>query len=113
MKCIVKESAVVLAEQVEEARSFKSRLLGLMFRPSMPPASGLWLEPCSQIHMFFMQFAIDVIFIDKNGLIIGVLENFKPWRISPIFWGARGALELPAGTVKGRVKKGQRAEFVR
>ncbi len=113
MKCLVQESGFVIAEQVEEALSFKSRLLGLMFRPSMPQGRALWLEPCPQIHMFFMRFAIDVIFVDKNGLIIGVLENFKPWRISPIFWGARGALELPAGTLKGQVQKGQRVEFVR
>lgn len=113
MKCIVKDTDLVIASEVEEAKTFKTRLLGLMFRPSLAKGKGLWLEPCPQIHMFFMRFAIDVIFVDHSGLIIGVLENFKPWRVSPIFWGARGTLELPAGTLNGKVKKGDRVEFVR
>lgn len=113
MKCILKGTDFVISSQVEEAKTFKTRLLGLMFRPSLEAGHGLWLEPCCQIHMFFMRFAIDVIFVDASGLIIGVLENFKPWRISPIFWGARVALELPAGTLRGQVKKGDRLEILR
>lgn len=113
MKCILKGTDFVIASEVEEAKTFKTRLLGLMFRPSLAQGKGLWLQPCCQIHMFFMRFAIDVIFVDASGLVKGVLENFKPWRISPIFWGASGTLELPAGTLKGRVKKGDRVEFTR
>lgn len=112
MKCKHISSGFTVAERVEEARSFKTRLLGLMFRKKLAAGSGLLLAPCQQIHMCFMNFAIDVLFCDKAGVVVGVLENFKPWRISRIFWAARQALELPAGTLKGRVRVGDKIEFI-
>jgi len=47
--------------------------------------------------MFFMRFAIDVVFLDRAGRVIRISHNLRPWRLSPIVWGARKALELPAG----------------
>lgn len=113
MRCTLEETGFVIAREVEEARTFKTRLLGLMFRRELPEGRGLLLSPCQQIHMFFMRFAIDVIFFDESGLVLGTVENIKPWRVSPVFWSARGALELPAGTLGGRVKKGGRLLFGR
>lgn len=112
MKCIRKLDGLVLAQTVEPAQTFMTRLFGLMLRRAMRPGSGLWLEPCKQIHMFFMRFAIDVLFLDSDKTIVHVIENFKPWRVSPMVWKARGVLELPAGTLAGRVKQGDSLDFV-
>jgi uncharacterized protein len=95
-----------LAGRVELADSFGERFRGLMGRPALEPGSGLWLTGTSNIHMFFMRFPIDAIFLDRpaaNGTrrVVAVHANLRPW--TGIVWYARGAdgcLELPAGTAE-------------
>ncbi len=73
----------------------------------MPAGHGLWIEPCNSIHMFFMKFAIDVLFLDSGGRVKRVLLALKPWRVSPIVFGARTVVELPAGTLADRALVGR------
>ncbi len=47
--------------------------------------------------MFGMKFAIDALFLDKNGVVVGILEDFAPGKMSRIFSRAKACLELPAG----------------
>lgn len=110
MKCIL-ENGMVLAEEVEVARRFFKRLKGLMFRPSMPKSAAMLLSPCPQIHTCFMKFSLDVLFLAEDGTILYVIEDLKPWRLSPIVRRAVQTLEMPAGTLQGRVKVGQRVDF--
>ena len=110
MKCIT-ENGIVLAEEVEEASALFKRMKGLMFRKQMKPGSAMLLTPCPQIHTCFMRFALDVLFLDKNGTILYVMENLKPWRLSPIVRHAWQTLEMPAGTLQGRVKKDDVVRF--
>ncbi len=105
------ENTWVIAENVEMANTFFKRLKGLMFRNSMPQATAMLLAPCPQIHTCFMKFAIDVLFLAEDGTVLYVIENMKPWRISPIVRHAVQTLELPAGTLKGRVKEGHLVDF--
>lgn len=84
--------------RLEVARSTWSRFMGLMGRPGLAEGDGLLLDPCNSIHMFFMRFAIDAVFIDKRMRVKRVIRNLKPWRISPIVFGAKKVLELPAGS---------------
>ncbi len=111
MKCVT-DTGRVLAQEVGRAHRFFSRLKGLMFRPSMPPGTALLLRPCPQIHTCFMRFAIDVLFLDKDGTVLYVLENMKPWRISPIVRHAVQTLEMPGGTLQGQVQTGQKVKFI-
>lgn len=59
---------------------------------------GLFLTSCQSIHMFGMKFAIDAVFMDESGVVVAVLENFAPGKVSRIFGKAKSCLELPAGT---------------
>ncbi len=93
------------------AETFSTRLFGLIPRRSLGEEEALWLEPCSMIHMCFMSFAIDAVFLDRDLKVLRVLENFGPWRFSPWVPGARGVLELPAGRAAGRLAAGDRLEF--
>ncbi|MDQ6855805.1 MAG: DUF192 domain-containing protein [Candidatus Dormibacteraeota bacterium] len=88
----------VVAEHVEVADTLVSRFMGLMFRRELPPGHGLLIRPCNSIHMFFMRFALDVVFIDRDGRVIRVLDSIRPWRASSLVRGAKAAIELPAGT---------------
>lgn len=110
MKCIAPDG-IVLAQEVELAGALFKRMKGLMFRPAMKPGTAMLLRPCPQIHTCFMRFALDVLFLDKNGTVLYIIENMKPWRLSPIVPRAVQTLEMPAGTLQGRVKKGAQLRF--
>lgn len=83
--------------EVMLADSFFARLAGLMFRRRLPPATGLLLVPCNSVHMCFMRFAIDVVYIDKDYNIIKVVRNLKPWLGVSICSRAWATLEMTAG----------------
>jgi uncharacterized membrane protein (UPF0127 family) len=85
--------------------SFSQRFMGLMGRASLADGEGLYL-PTSSIHMFFMRFAIDALFVTAPGAdgarrVVGMREHLPPWRgiVLPVR-GAQGVIELPAGTLR-------------
>jgi uncharacterized membrane protein (UPF0127 family) len=94
----------VLAESVEVARSFWARFMGLMGRPALAPGSGLFL-PGNGIHMFFMRFPIDAVFLGKPAAggarrVVSVHRDVRPWvGMVPLVRGADGVLELPVGAI--------------
>ena len=91
-------SAPFLKEiDVMVADSFFTRLAGLMFRQKLPPATGLLLVPCNSVHMCFMRFAIDVVYIDKEYKIIKVVKNLRPWLGLSMYSKAWATLEMTAG----------------
>ena len=90
---------VVLAAQAELAENFFQRAKGLLGRSSLAPGTGLLIRPCNSIHTFFMQFAIDVIFLNRQGQVLKIVRNLRPWRLVWPIWGATQVLELPAQTI--------------
>lgn len=88
----------VLAERAGLADSTMTRTVGLMGAASLPEGSGLVIDPCTSIHMFFMRFAIDALYVAQNGTVLRVVANLRPWRIGPISLRSRYVVELPAGT---------------
>ena len=90
---------VVIAEKARRADSFASRGRGLMFTRELPQGGGLVIEPCSSIHMFFMRYPLDVLFLDREGKVVFMYRGIKPWRMGRIVRGARSAVELPEGTI--------------
>ncbi len=90
----------VLAENVKVARSFLSRLRGLMLSRSYPTEFGaLIITPCNAVHTIFMSYPIDVLFVDKKWQVLHCCHILNPGKLSPIVRGAYAAVELPAGTV--------------
>ncbi len=85
--------------RLRRAASSRDRLVGLLAGPPIADDEGLVLEPCDAIHTFAMRFAIDVIFLDRSGRVLRVVERLAPWRIA---WtpGARTVIELAAGSVR-------------
>ena len=83
--------------EVKIADSFFTRLAGLMFQKKMPQGTGLLLAPCNSVHMCFMRFAIDVIYIDKEYKIIKVVKYLKPWVGLSMCSKAWATLEVSAG----------------
>jgi len=100
-----------VSASAQRADTFSARLFGLIPRQGLAAEEGLWLEPCAMIHMCFMNFSIDAVFLDKELKVLRIIENFRPWRFSPWVRGARGVLELPAGRSAGRLGPGDSLEF--
>ncbi len=100
-----------MAEKVRLADSFRARSQGLLGRAGLGSEEGLWIVPCGMIHTFFMRFPIDVVFLDRGLNVRRVVENLKPWRLSPWVFSAHSVLELPGGFLQGSVRKGDQLEF--
>ena len=83
--------------EIELAESFFSRLRGLMLRSHLDTGKGLLLAPCNSIHMLFMRFAIDVIYLDKEYCIKKIARNVLPWIGMSFCFGAWAALEMASG----------------
>lgn len=85
--------------RLRTARSFSTRLLGLMFRRGLPPGEALLLTQCAGVHTAFMRFVIDVVYLDRHGCAVKLVPALRPWRAS---WGgpqARHTLELASGDI--------------
>jgi uncharacterized protein len=78
-----------------------TRMRGLLGRDGLRSGEGLLIRPANSIHTFFMRFAIDVVFIDRAGVVLKVVSALRPWRFSGRR-GARCALELRAGEAQAR-----------
>lgn len=86
----------VVANDVELADTRESRRKGLLGRESMRASSALILRPCFSVHTAFMRFAIDVVFVNRDGVVVKVSRNLIPWRVAGA-WGAHAAVEVGAG----------------
>lgn len=86
-----------VGDRIRVASSAIDRTVGLLRTPEVNSGEGLWIERSPSIHMFFMPYAIDAVFVDKEGRVTKVVPNLKPWRV--VWWarGARDCLELRAG----------------
>lgn len=87
-----------LASQAEIARTRIQRMVGLLGRKTLDAGDGLVLLSCQSIHMVFMQFSIDALFIDHKGEVVRIYHDLAPWRMTKMIWKARSVIELPAGT---------------
>ena len=94
-----KTRGTTLAGNATKASTFLARGRGLMFTQQLPEGGGLVIEPCNSIHMFFMRYPLDVVFIDKEGRVVFMYEGIKPWRVGRIVKGAKLAVELPEGAI--------------
>jgi uncharacterized membrane protein (UPF0127 family) len=84
------------------------RVKGLLGRRDLPEEEGILIRPCSSIHMFFMRFPIDAVFLDRDFRVLKVAPNLRPWRMASKR-RAKIVLELAAGRCeRAGVQEGDR-----
>jgi uncharacterized membrane protein (UPF0127 family) len=91
-----------LAEDVRVARTHWSRLRGLVGteRSAFRAGQALWIVPCRGVHTLAMRFPLDLIYLDRNNVVVDVRETVRPWRFAPIHYNAASVLELPSGSIE-------------
>lgn len=101
-----------MCERCTVACSPRARLRGLLGRRRLPPDEGLLLRRCASVHTCFLRFAIDVVLLDGDDRVVGVVERLAPWRLTGRR-GTRAVLELAAGEAQRRaISPGDRLAVV-
>lgn len=95
-KALIIRNKKIITDNAEIADSFFSRFRGLMFRKSVEDDYALHIKPCNQIHTFSMRFAIDVIYLSKDGTVVEIHENVKPNKICKAVKNAESVIEINA-----------------
>jgi uncharacterized membrane protein (UPF0127 family) len=97
--------STTVAARVEVADSLMGKFMGLMGRASLDADAGLWLPESNGIHMMFMRFPIDAVFVgraDGQGArpVIAVRRALRAWTgLVPLVRGAHGVIELAVGAI--------------
>jgi uncharacterized membrane protein (UPF0127 family) len=105
---VTTSGGTVVCESCLIAESVWLRTKGLLGRRELPDGQGILLRPASSIHMAFMRFPIDAVFLARDLTVLKVVGDLKPWRLASKF-RANSVLELPAGTCERRgVREGER-----
>jgi uncharacterized membrane protein (UPF0127 family) len=95
----------VLANRLETGSSLWAKFRGLMGRASLRRNHALWLPDSNGIHMMFMRFPIDAVFLDRPAederrRVVSIHRELRPWTgLVPFVRHGHGVLELPAGTI--------------
>ena len=90
------EDGSIVCERCVLADTALARMRGLLGRSGLPSGEGILLKPASSVHMAFMRFPIDAVFLDRELRVVKIASDLKPWRAA----GSRSAkavLEIPAG----------------
>ncbi len=72
-----------------------------MFKSELGDNEGLFLSPCKQIHMMFMKFKIDAIFVDSKLVVQALYKNLRPWTgITSWHTKAKSVIEVKSGNIE-------------
>ena len=101
----------IVCDDLVLGESFMQRFMGLMGRASMPEGEGLYL-PANSIHMMFMRFPIDALFVSREDAdgkrsVVGVRPDLPTWRgiVMPVR-GAEGVVVMARSPRDSRVFAG-------
>ena len=105
---MIERTHAPLATEVELAVTRRARNRGLLGRDGLGPSAAIILAPCTAVHTAFMRFAIDVLFLDRDGCAVKIVANVAPWR-SALAARAYAVVEMAAGSAhKHGVQVGDR-----
>ena len=85
--------------QCDYAATFFERGMGLLGRKAYPNGKIFIIPKCGSVHTWFMQFNLDIVFLDKRGKVLKIKNNVPPWRM--IFGGSGAVTTLEAMSISG------------
>lgn len=78
------------------AATSAARRRGLLGRLEIAPDEGLVIAPTQGIHTFGMRITLDVVFVDRDGVVVKLAPAVPPRRVRLAF-RAFAAVELASG----------------
>jgi hypothetical protein len=88
----------IVSDNCHFANSVLKRMIGLLNRGQLGRGEGLLLDRCYGIHTFGMRFPIDVLFLDKDLLVIRAVKALPPYRTCVVKKSVF-VLEVPTGAL--------------
>jgi hypothetical protein len=90
-----------VATRAKVADGYFSRLVGLLGTTGRwaRPGEGLWIVPSHGVHTIGMLYALDLVFLNRDLVVVDVEEHVRPFRISKVSFKADSVLELPVHSV--------------
>ena len=98
---LLRQDGRVVCEHLLVAARPLRRMRGLLGRSGLPEGEGILLRPAGSIHTFFMRFAIDAVFLDRDLVVLGIEPSLGPWRTASRR-GAKSVVELASGECERR-----------
>lgn len=92
-----------------------SKFIGLMFssKQNRSLIFKFKKEKIIALHMLFVFYPIDVLFLDKNKIVVDKKENFRPFTFYKSRKNAMYAVEMPNGVIdKTKTKIGDKITFI-
>ena len=103
----------IISKDFKICESNFSKAIGLMF--SLKPITLIFVfdkEMINPLHMFFVFFSIDVLFLDKNKMVVDMKQNFMPFTFYTSKKKSKYVIELPKKTIKkSKTKIGDKLVF--
>jgi len=105
MRLTNKTKKTILSKRYRICKSVASKARGLMFTDEATVRSNALLfefnRPARQgLHMFFVFYPIDVIFLDEKKKVVDVKERFMPFTAYNSTEKSKYVIELPQNTIK-------------
>jgi uncharacterized membrane protein (UPF0127 family) len=97
-KLMLKEK--ILLSDLQVAETMWTRMKGLLGSKDLSSEQGLWIHRCNSIHTFFMNYAIDCVFVDRDLKVKALKKNVVPGRMTIPVFGADSVIEMKAGQIE-------------
>ena len=76
------ETNIFLAKDCYRTTKSWEKIRGLLGRPRLNPSSAILFDGSDCIHTSFMQYSVDILYLDKDLKIVKTVNSMKPWRLS-------------------------------
>jgi hypothetical protein len=100
IRVVNKTRESVLGSRVQLADRWWQRVRGFLGRPRPSGGEGILLSPCRAVHMIGIPFPLDVLFLDRDGVVAALYAGLRPGRMTRFHRRASYALELPEGSIR-------------
>ncbi len=112
-----KTKKIKLIEKTKKADSFFKRFKGLMFSKKPDYALifdfGREVRIEGSIHMFFVFFPIDLVYLDEKKRVTEIVKGIKPFTLNfTPKKKARYLIEFPEQIIKNKINEGDELQWI-
>jgi hypothetical protein len=99
LRLVNRTRGTVVATTLEHAFDGAARKRGLLGRYGLPPGHAIVIAPCNAVHTFGMRFAIDILFVARDGRVVKVRRRVPARRLAGA-WRGFATVELVGGALE-------------